>query len=47
VVEQYGVDGNVHREYAVRRVNGVETSREIVSEEFAWPVSEIVAIGTS
>jgi 3D (Asp-Asp-Asp) domain-containing protein len=46
VVEQYGLDGNVHREYAIRRVNGVETSREVVSEEFVWPVSEIVAIGT-
>ncbi len=46
VIQQYGIDGNIHREYAVHLVNGAETGRELVSEVYEAPVPEIVVIGT-
>jgi uncharacterized protein YabE (DUF348 family) len=46
VVVQAGADGNIHREYKVRLVNGQETSREIASETRLEPTTAIVTVGT-
>lgn len=46
VVRQAGETGHLIRGYLVKRVDGVETSSEIISETLTLPVDEIVAIGT-
>ncbi len=46
VVIQPGVDGVINRVYSVRRVNGAETSRVLLSETTTPPMNAVVAIGT-
>ncbi len=43
---QAGSEGHFRREFMVRRVDGVEISRQIISEGILPPTEEIVAIGT-
>lgn len=43
---QQGVDGHLRRQYKVRRVNGVEIWRELVSEVVVLPVDEVILVGT-
>lgn len=45
-VVQTGAAGNVHKEYKVHLVNGVEASRELASQTEQPPTDEIVSIGT-
>ena len=45
-VVQAGADGNVHSEYVVRQVNGLETGRTLVGHSVTPASDEIVAIGT-
>lgn len=43
---QEGAEGDFHREYLVRRVDGVEIGRQTVSETILPPTDEVVSIGT-
>lgn len=43
---QEGVEGHFRRQYKVRRVDGVEISRELVSEVVVLPVDEVILVGT-
>lgn len=43
---QEGVDGHFRRQYKVRRINGVEIWRELVSEVVVPPVDEVILVGT-
>lgn len=45
-VVQAGADGNVHSEYVVRQVNGLETGRALVSQSVTPASDELVTIGT-
>lgn len=44
-VSAYGADGGYERQYAVKLVNGVEVSRELVGEWTTEPTDEVVVIG--
>ena len=46
VVLQDGVDGSVNRQYRVRRVNGLETSRALLSSTTVPATTEIVSLGS-
>lgn len=46
ILLQAGSAGYVRREYRIRRVNGEEVRRELVSEVVVPPTDEVVALGT-
>ena len=46
ILVQAGSNGYARREYRIRRINGEEVSRELVTEIVVPPTDEIIALGT-